>query len=122
MDDLEAKLRTLRLREPSPDLDDRVRAQKPERPPSPEFASTRVSIWVAAAAALVMAVAGFAVGAAWRGEPAVVIRQGPPPPVAVQVIYNSPSSGNPFDFTLASDIFPPGEMTTSIQTQKGTGT
>lgn len=122
MKDLETKLRGLPLRVPSNELDERVMAQKPPRPASAAPSSWRLPMWAVAAVALVMAFMGFTVGAAWRGEPAVVVEQPPPPPVMVQVIYNSRSSPNPFDFTHTSDMFPGGELETTIRTEKGTGT
>lgn len=118
MEDLESKLRGLRLRRPSQNLDERIMAQKPERPVQPSPARWRVPVWLAAAAALVMAVAGFAAGRAWRGNQTVAMSRSQPS-VMLQVIYHSPSSANPFDFTRASDIFPAGKMETTIQTSKG---
>ncbi|NQT83775.1 hypothetical protein HQ563_12160 [bacterium] len=120
MKDLESKLKKLPLVAPSPDLDDRVSAQKTGRPVR-RFPERRgVPVWVTGAVALIMAVVGFAVGASRRGEqPHRRPGRERRPPVRLHVIYNSPSSGNPFDFTRASDMFPAGKMETTTQTQKG---
>ena len=118
MKNLEWKLRKLPLVTPSRDLDDRVLAQKPERPMQPFHKPWRVPAWATAALGVIMAGAGFIGGVAWRGEQRVPRRQ-PRAPVIIQVIYDSPSSRNPFDFTQASDIFPAGELKATIQTHKG---
>jgi len=118
MDDFESKLKRLPLRAPSPRLDARVVAQKPERPIQPSPVTWRVPVWLAAAAAAIMALAGFAAGTAWRGERRVVEFR-PSPPVTIQVIHDSSATGNPFDFTRASDIFPAGKMEATIHTSKG---
>ena len=107
--ELESKLRTLPLMAPSGDLDARVLAQKPERPMRPFRARRRVPVWVTVGVALIMAVVGFAGGVLWRGGKPVA-RHDQRPPVRVQVIYNSPTSPNPFDFTTASHFFPAGEL------------
>ena len=119
MKDLESKLKALRLRPPSRNLDDRVLAQKRERPVAASYAVRRVPIWLTAAVALVMALAGFATGAAWRGEQPSSAEHHRSAPVMVHVIYNSPSSGNPFDFTHASDVFPAGKLETKTHIEKG---
>ena len=118
MDDLEANLRKLPLRVPSPMLDLRVAAQMPQRPTEQPAPRWRVPLWSAAAASIAMAIVGFGAGVAWRGEkPAVGVPIAPP--VTVQVIYNAPASGNPFDFTHASEFLPAGEMEAKIQTGRG---
>ncbi len=109
MKDLESKLRKLPLTAPSRDLDGRVLAQKPEGPMQPLPGRRGLPIWVTAAVALIMAIVGFGGGVLWRSEHRVV-NGGHPPPVVVQVIYNSPNSRNPFDFTTASHFFPAGEL------------
>lgn len=118
MKDLERKLRKLPLIAPSRGLDHRVSAKKPERPGQLFPERRGVPIWVTAAVGLIMTLVGFAIGTAWRGEQPVA-RRHPRPPVRVYVIYDSPASGNPFDFTRASDMFPAGKMETTTQTQKG---
>ena len=118
MNDLESKLREIRLLAPSGELDARVLAQKPVSPIQPSPAPWRIPLWLAGAAALTMAVIGFAAGIAWHGRQAPVAR----PlliPATIQVIYQSPSAENPFDFTPASDIFPAGKLEAKIQVQKG---
>jgi len=119
MEDLESKLRELRLRPPSSGLDDRVMAQKPQ--PSLSYPATpwRVPIWVAASVALVMGAAGFVAGLTWHGERSVV-RRPPLAPVTVYVIHDLPSSGNPFDFTQPSEVLPTGNLETKTYVQKGT--
>jgi len=124
MDDFEAKLRRLALRAPSERLDARVLAEAsaPRRATGPR---RQVPAWLAAAAALLMGVVGFAGGQAWRGDEAriaPVARTARPAPITVQVIYNAPASPHPFDFTRASDIFPAGRMEATIQQRKGDST
>ena len=118
MKELESKLRKVPLKAPSQGLDGRVAAQKPEHATGHFPGRRGVPVWVAVTVALITAMVGFAIGQAWRGEPpgGGHVR---PRPVMIHVIYNSPSSGNPFDFTRACGIFPDGEMETTIQTQKG---
>jgi len=112
--DLESKLKRLPLMAPSRDLDDRVLAQKPKQPVQRYREAWRVPVWVTAAVALLTVVVGFVAGAAWRsGRP--VARKEPRPPVMVQVIYDSPTSRNPFDFTGASHFFPAREVETTTR-------
>jgi hypothetical protein len=129
MEDFEARLRAIPLRGPSPELDGRVEAQKPpapiRRPPS---ARNRVPAWLAAAAAVVMGMIGFAAGLAWRDEDNAGLKgaaaaatpvAAPAPIQHIQIIYQAPSNTNPFDFTYASDFFPAGEMEAQITTGEG---
>lgn len=109
MKNLESKLRKLPLIAPSRDLDERVLAQKPERPMQPLPGRRGLPIWVAAAVALIMGIVGFGAGTAWRSRRPIAGRDRRPP-VMIQVIYNSPTSPNPFDFTTASHFFPAGEL------------
>lgn len=120
MNDLESRLRDLPLREPSAQLDERVMAQKPDRPTPETGRSRRVPVWLAAVTAALMGVAGFGAGATWRGERATEIVEPPTqPPVTIQVIYNSPATGDPFDFTQSSDVFPAGKMEEKIAIHEG---
>ena len=118
MEQLESRLKALPLRAPSRNLDVRVLGQKPQRPLQPLRTPRRVPIWLTAAVGLLMAFAGFATGLAWRGEQATTDLHRAVP-VMVHVIYNSPASGNPFDFTRASDIFPAGELEAKTHVQTG---
>ena len=114
MKDLERKLRRFPLAAPSRDLDDRVLAQKPERPAEPCRERRRVPLWLTAAIALIMAAVGFGAGVTWRSAPPVATRDRRPP-VMIQVIYSSPTSRNPFDFTNASQFFPAGKPEVTIE-------
>ncbi len=114
MKNLESKLKKLPLVAPARNLDDRVLAQKPERPVHPLRAPRRVPVWVTVAIALIMAVAGFAGGLAWRSGRTVASHPCRPQ-VVIQVIYDSPASRNPFDFTIASHFFPAREVETTIR-------
>jgi len=119
MEDFESKLKRVRLRAPSPELDERVLAQKPQRPVRISLAGRRVPFWLAAAAAVAMAGVGFATGLAWRRQQPIAAERRLPSPATIQVIYNSPAEGNPFDFTRASHFFPAGRLEATIQTSKG---
>jgi hypothetical protein len=103
--ELESKLRKLPLVGPPSELDERVLAQKPERPLQPFPERRRVPLWVTVAVGIITATAGFAAGRVWR-SPRPVVRHDRPQPIVVQVIYDSPTSRNPFDFTTASHFFP----------------
>ncbi len=117
MKELESKLRKLPLTAPPQDLDERVSAQKPEHPTHPARRPQRVPVWLTAAISVVTAGLGFAMGAGLRsGRPAAVSQ--PRPPIMLQVIYDSPASRNPFDFTSASHFFPAGEVTVSTEILK----
>ncbi len=109
MKDLESKLRKLPLIAPAQDVDCRILAQKPERPVKPFGEPRRVPVWMTAAVALLTAVAGFGSGVAWRSRQEVATRANRPP-VMIEVIYDSPASRNPFDFTNASHFFPAGQV------------
>ncbi|MDP2898159.1 MAG: hypothetical protein Q8Q12_16610 [bacterium] len=112
MKEMESKLKDLPLRRPSADLDGRLLREKPERPMQPHWRRQRVSVWATAIVGVMMAVAGFVAGAAWRSGKHTS-RPGEPPRVVIQVIYNSPDSRNPFDFTRASHLFPAQEVETT---------
>ena len=95
MEDFEDRLKRVRLRRPSPSLDARVVTHDP-----PALRARRVvSMRSAAAAMLLMGIAGFAIGlraGAPRGHEM-------PPSIAIEILSDS-IRGNPFDFTVASDI------------------
>ena len=118
MNELEARLRELRLRAPSPDLDRLVLSQRPEPQPEQPRAWFRVPLWAACAVALVAALAGFSAGNAWRANRAFSVAH-PSPPITVRVLYHAPALGDPFDFTRRFDIFPAGEMRANIHVEKG---
>ena len=112
MKKLETELKRLQLRPPSPRLDSRVLSQRPEHSMQPPPERWRVSVWVTSVIAIATGLAGFVVGVALRSDVRTT-RPGTTSPVSVQVIYDSPGSRNPFDFTRASHFFPGSEMETS---------
>ena len=118
MDNLESRLKDLSLRAPSQELDDRVLGLKPERP---SRAARRVPLWSAVAASLVMASLGFAAGVTCHGA-------GSPdkpetrPPIRIELICDSPSGTNPFDFTPASSDFPAREWEITVISDAETST
>ena len=99
MNDFELKLRRLKLRAPSDALDERIMGLKPESPERPSAAGWRVRGWSAVAASVVMVCVGFVAGAVWS---AALRGQSDEPTMVVHVLYESPSSTNPFDFTRAA--------------------
>ena len=112
MKKLESKLKRLYLKVPSGNLDSRVLSQKPLHSTQPAHERWRVPVWVTSVIAIATGLAGFVGGVAWRtGERTG--RPGAAPRVEIQVIYESPGSRNPFDFTRASHFFPGSEMETS---------
>jgi len=110
MDNLGSKLKELSLRAPSQELDDRVLGLKTERPPRPV---RRVPLWSAVAASLVMASLGFAAGVACHGTRTVDSPE-TRPPIRVELIYDSPTGTNPFDFTTASTDFAHSEWEVTV--------
>lgn len=118
--DLEARLKELRLRAPSEELDLQVLARERQVPlPGTRWSGRRVPVWVAAVASLAVGGMGFAIGLHVKANPPPPLAD-TPAPVTVQVIYHSPLTGNLFDFTRPSEHSLPGRMETSIQTTKGT--
>jgi hypothetical protein len=113
--DLESQLKKLSLRRPSPDMDDRVLSQRPERPLQHRRALGGVPLWATAAVAVVMAAGGFVAGVAWRGGRSGA-RSEERLGVVIHVIYDSRTPGNPFDFTRASHFFPAEEVETVMRT------
>jgi len=105
MDNLESKLKGLSLREPSRELDDRILGLKPERP---SRAVRRVPLWAAVAVSLAMASLGFAAGLNCRGV-GTADTPGARPPIRIELICDSPSGTNPFDFTAAASDLPARE-------------
>lgn len=118
MDKLESKLRDLSLRAPSHKLDDRVLGLKPERP---SRAVRRVPLWSAVASCIVVAIVGFTAGALYRGRPSPE-SPGTRPPVRVELICDSPSGTNPFDFTAASADSPGREWGITVISATETST
>lgn len=102
--DLEAKLKELKLRAPSPVLDERVFGQSRRRRTEHAFTKRRAPIGLVVAIAVSMWVVGFCVGIAWHGEHGEISIE-TIPDVQVYVIYDSIYSCNPFDFTRpANDV------------------
>ncbi len=120
MDDLERKLKALRLRPPSDKLDERVLAEAPQPRVVPVhwWNRYRVPVWAAAAASVLMVLVGFAGGAALVARRPVTIVQQSPPVVEMHVVYtNSPK--NPFDVTRSSQDFLPGPMNVKVHVEGG---
>ena len=123
MDDLERKLKALRLRPPSDELDERVRGEAPlPRVVSLErwgwLSRWRVPVWAAAAASLFMVLLGFAGGAVLVSRRPVTVVQTSPPVVEMRVVYTN-SATNPFDVTRASQDFLPGPMNVKVHVEGG---
>ena len=78
------------------------------RPELPSRALRRVPLWSAVAASLLMASLGFAVGVNCHGTRSADTPE-TRPPVRVELICDSPSGTNPFDFTAASSDVPDRE-------------
>jgi len=116
MDDFERRLGKLRPRDPSPELDRKVLGARPAAPVRPGALGRPVPLWIVAAVALATGIAGFGAGIAVGilGPPA---RLAPGAPVTFQITQGPSASGNPFDFTRASGMFPPGPMRTTITTK-----
>ncbi len=110
MDDFEARLKGLRLREPSAALDRRVLTEAARAPRT----RRRVPLWVAVAASFAMAVAGFVAGASWRAD-----RTSPNPPITAYISCDTPSGRNPFDFTRPSDPLGAGATPVSVRMTTG---
>jgi hypothetical protein len=102
MQDLESKLKKLSLRPPSEQLDERVLSLKRARPSRPSRGGVCVPLWTAAAASVLMGILGFSIGLVYRGKPSADLRQ-ERHPVTVELLCDSPSGTNPFDFTTVSD-------------------
>ncbi len=120
MDDLERKLRSLRLREPSDSLD--VRVLNPEAPgaetrPGIPWMRRPVPLWLAAAACVLMVLAGLAAGRLWSGGPRSP-GEAPQPVVQLQVIYTGPER-NPFDYTQTTQDFLPGPVEVDVHVEGG---
>lgn len=122
MEDFESKLKSLRLRQPSQGLNERILAAKSEPTPANICRGARqISLWAAIAASLSAGLVGFAVGLAFRGHLPVTISSRLTP-ASVQVIHHAPSIGDPFDFTRNSEEILPHQVKVTFQTMKGTGT
>ncbi len=110
MDPLEEKLQSLRLREPSADLDRRVLSHKPR---SRSSLQRPVPLWFALAAAAAMAFFGFAAGMTMieQPAPATISRTTDRPAVQVHVIMDPAEAAKMFDFTQRSVGFQNMEFT-----------
>jgi hypothetical protein len=102
---LRSRIKRLPLMTPSPDLDERVLRQKPERPVPTYPVPRRVPLWGTAVVGLSMVVLGFVAGAAWRGGQSAT-SQDSPSGVVVHVIHHAAPWGNPFDFSRPVHFFP----------------
>jgi hypothetical protein len=124
MDDIEARLKRLPLRQPSGELDRRVlnrfaQFREGETPAEPSRSRWAVPLWAAAAMSAAVGWAGFMSGLAIRSErPTVAAEE--PAPVMSEVLCQSPAGRNPFDLTQSADPLLPGKPVVSIQISKGT--
>jgi hypothetical protein len=102
MRNFESKLKRLRLLAPSEQLDERVLGVRPERAEGPSRAPRRIPLWSAAAVSLIMGSLGFVGGAICQSRrlPGTAEMR---TPIRVELICDSPSGTNPFDFTTVSD-------------------
>jgi len=119
MDPLEKKLKSLRLREPSADLDRRVLSHRPR---SRSSLRRPVPLWQAAAAAAAMAFIGFAVGKSMEEpfDPTTISRATDQPAVQVHEIMDPASAVRMFDLTQTKPSFPPpGWTATNTNYKKG---
>jgi hypothetical protein len=118
MDQLEEKLKSLRLREPSADLDRRVLSHKSR---SRSRLRRPVPMWAAMAAAAAMALFGFAIGKAMdeTPDPTTISRSMDQPAVQVHVIMDPASVVRLFDLTQNSPSFPPPGWTATKSSEKG---
>lgn len=115
MDDLERKLKTLSLGEPSAGLRDRIFSDEPAAAPvraiRPRLYARRIPLAWAAAVALFCSVAGYGAGAMRRpAAPAAAI---PASTVRVEVIKTT-NPRNMFDFTAPANDFLPGKVNVRV--------
>jgi hypothetical protein len=120
MDDFERRLQSLPLREPTDSLDARVlspEAAGVEVRPGIPWVRRPVPLWLAAAACVLMILAGLAAGRMWSGSP-VISTEAPQPVVQLQVIYTGPER-NPFDYTQTTQDFLPGPVEVDVHVEGG---
>jgi hypothetical protein len=121
MEDLESRLRGLPVRAPSQELDERVLTAKPEREFRPSRLRRLVPLWAAMAACIVMGSLGFAGGTFYEGKRSAASLEARPP-IRIELIYDSPTGINPFDFTSATADFPDEEWEVRVTSDVETST
>ena len=121
MSDLESKLRELPVRAPSQELDDRVLSAKPARQSRPSRLGRLVPLWCAVVASLVVGSLGFAGGTLYEGKRSAASREARPP-IRIELIYDSPTGVNPFDFTSATADFPDEQWEVRVTSDAETST
>ena len=114
--DIESELKKLKLRGPSDELDQRVLSQRegPDAPSRP--GRLQVSMWVAMAAAVLMGCLGFFFGAMTARESSPRL---PHLISTTEILYQTASLANPFDFTNHSEDFPAGKLNAKLEIPKG---
>ncbi len=98
MKNFEDRLKKVSRKAPSPQLDRRVEELLAVRPRR----RLAVNVWWAAAACLLTGLVGFTAGSVGGRAPAAQPATAPQE-VALQVVYSSPGSPNPFDLTSVND-------------------
>jgi hypothetical protein len=121
MEDLESRLRGLPVRAPSQELDDRVLSAKPERQFGASCVRRLVPLWAALAACIVVGSLGFAGGTAYESKRSAGNFEARPP-IRIELIYDSPTGINPFDFTSASAEFPDEQWEVRVTSDVETST
>jgi hypothetical protein len=121
MEDLEPKLKKLSVRAASHELDDRVLSAKPERQFGASCVRRLVPLWAALAACIVVGSLGFAGGTAYESKRSAASLEARPP-IRIELIYDSPTGINPFDFTSATADFPDEEWEVRVTSDVETST
>ncbi len=98
MRDFESQLQKAPLRRPSPELDRRIQSLTAKESISYVYQERRISLGWAFAAALVMGIIGFAVGAYWQAKQSTY-EFSSFPQSQVHIIYYPSDSKPVFDFT-----------------------
>jgi hypothetical protein len=115
---LERRLRRLSLRAPSQELDACILSLKSERSSLAARTGRRVPLWSAVAASGLMGCVGFGVGTVCQVKWATRSVESRPP-IVVEIVCDSPSGTNPFDFTSPAAGFPDekweGRVITHVQ-------
>jgi hypothetical protein len=123
MDDFEARLKSLPLRQPSPALDHRVLSQEVQVVAvEPCRSRWMVPLWVAVGMSAAVGCAGFLGGLAVRADRPTTTSSTAeePAPVTTEVLCQSPGGRNPFDLTQFPEPLLRGNPVVTIRTTKGT--
>ena len=121
MSDLESKLRGLSVHAPSQELDDRVLNLKPEQQSGPSRLGRLVPLWSAIVASIIVGSLGFAGGTVYEAKRSAASLEARPP-IRIELIYDSPTGINPFDFTSATADFPDEQWDVRVTSDVDTST